>query len=288
MKPNKGFCRLNVILATEAPIGVIFRRGPTNWVQLIKWETDSDTFTPGQWFRGRIYTERCDLSPDGSKLVYFAAKYHRWATIGGSSYWESWTAISKLPYFTALALWNDVGTYGGGGYFENDLTVCLGRVQVEPHPNHVPPSWFRVKPANMPVDHFWRMQQNGWKVISLGGKFKEGGRYISVYETPVICQKDSQDGNYRLTMELTGFNYKKYGGITLITYSLKRLKDSELLLLNDTWADWDQQHRLVYAEAGKLYSAKIEPNGITPTLLADFNLNKPELIQSPDWAKTWD
>ena len=59
-------CRLSVILAREAPVGVIFRRGPAKWVQIIHWNTATDTFTPGQWFHGKIDPERSDLSPDGT------------------------------------------------------------------------------------------------------------------------------------------------------------------------------------------------------------------------------
>lgn len=64
----KPHCRLFVILARSSPTGVIFRRGPTKWVQLIKWNTDDDSFEAGQWFHGRIYEHRCDMSPDGSKV----------------------------------------------------------------------------------------------------------------------------------------------------------------------------------------------------------------------------
>ena len=45
-------CRLPVILARAAPIAVIFRRGPSKLVELIKWHTDTDTFERGQWFKG--------------------------------------------------------------------------------------------------------------------------------------------------------------------------------------------------------------------------------------------
>jgi hypothetical protein len=31
--------RVNFLLATEAPIGVIFRGGPSNWVEVLKWNT---------------------------------------------------------------------------------------------------------------------------------------------------------------------------------------------------------------------------------------------------------
>ncbi len=40
-------CRLSVILARDATVGVIFRRGPTNWTQVIRWNTATDTFDAG-------------------------------------------------------------------------------------------------------------------------------------------------------------------------------------------------------------------------------------------------
>jgi hypothetical protein len=37
-------CRLFILFARSAPRAVIFRRGPTEWFQLILWHTDGDTF----------------------------------------------------------------------------------------------------------------------------------------------------------------------------------------------------------------------------------------------------
>src|SRR6266496_5416829 len=96
--PHHPHARLHVLLAREAPIAVILRRGPTNWVQMIKWRTDTDTFESGQWFHGRVYVESCDLSPDGQLLVYFAGKFNQ-KTMQDDKF--AWTAISKPPYFTA-------------------------------------------------------------------------------------------------------------------------------------------------------------------------------------------
>lgn len=41
-------CRLAVFLATGAPLGVVLRRGPSDWTQLIYWDRRSDRFEPGQ------------------------------------------------------------------------------------------------------------------------------------------------------------------------------------------------------------------------------------------------
>ena len=73
----KSPARLHAILARRGPNAVVFRRGPSDKVAVIGWNRSNDTFTLGQWFRGRIYPLRSDLSPKGEYLIYFAAKYGR-------------------------------------------------------------------------------------------------------------------------------------------------------------------------------------------------------------------
>ena len=80
---------LFVILARNAHDAVIFRRGPSKEVLLIKWDRKKDTFETGQWFKGRIFERRCDLSPSGDLLVYLAAK-HKGPI-------HTWTAVSRPP-----------------------------------------------------------------------------------------------------------------------------------------------------------------------------------------------
>lgn len=67
--------RIHAIIARERRRAVVFRRGPSKKVAVIGWNLNTDEFTTGQWFKGRIYEYRCDLSPDGRYLLYFAAKY---------------------------------------------------------------------------------------------------------------------------------------------------------------------------------------------------------------------
>lgn len=73
--------RLHVILAREAPKAVVFRRGPSGRVCTVGWDLETDTFTMGQWLKGRIYEYRSDLSPDGSLMIYFATDFRRPNTI---------------------------------------------------------------------------------------------------------------------------------------------------------------------------------------------------------------
>lgn len=108
------------MLAHRAPYAVIIRRGPSKHVCTVGWDRKTDTFEVGQWFNGRIYPERADLSPDGRHLIYFAAK-HDWSlpTKG------TWTAISRAPYLKAISIWAKGDTWFGGGLFLNDNTALL-------------------------------------------------------------------------------------------------------------------------------------------------------------------
>ena len=72
--------RLFVIMAKSAPVAVIVKRGPARWAQLVLWNTVSDGLTDGAWLRGRIYAEKCDLSPDGQLFVYAAFQGQRLGT----------------------------------------------------------------------------------------------------------------------------------------------------------------------------------------------------------------
>ena len=114
--------RLYVLLASEAPVGVVLRRGPTKLVQIFMWNRDTDNFTEGQWFKGRIYGDRSDVSPDGRHMIYFAMGGLAWPI--PETGW-TWTAICELPSLKAKALWGQGDTWGGGGMFLSNDTFWL-------------------------------------------------------------------------------------------------------------------------------------------------------------------
>ena len=55
----------------DADAAIVFRRGPSDWFHLLKWDMLNDTFQSGAWFKGSMYPEKCDLSPDGSLFLCF-------------------------------------------------------------------------------------------------------------------------------------------------------------------------------------------------------------------------
>lgn len=120
---------LFVIQASNVPIAVILRRGPSCWYHLIKWDTRTDTFTQGAWIKGRIYEDKCDVSPDGELFLYFVHQGSRVNT----SFTDAWTAVSRVPHLKALTLWPQGTTYGGGGRFVNRREIALRGVVNSPH-----------------------------------------------------------------------------------------------------------------------------------------------------------
>jgi hypothetical protein len=127
----KPACRLFVLPAREAPRAVVLRRGPAAWAHVLLWHTDTDELVPGAWFRGRIYEERCDVSPDGELLLYFALQGRKFQT----DYKGSWTAVSRAPWLEALTLWPQGDTWGGGGRFTGRREIVL-RIPGSAHPEH--------------------------------------------------------------------------------------------------------------------------------------------------------
>src|SRR5687768_6599599 len=160
--------RIFGVVARAAPRIVLIRRGPSKRVLLLTWDTRRHEFHCGQWFKGRIYEERCDLSPRGEHFIYLAANHK------APPY--AWTAVSRPPYLTALVLWPNLGTWGGGGLFESEHNIALNS-----HCGLAPADGFRV-PGNLKVVPIgtWmgrgeddpirsvRMKRDGWLLADPG------------------------------------------------------------------------------------------------------------------------
>ncbi|MEJ2204172.1 MAG: hypothetical protein P8170_08680 [Gemmatimonadota bacterium] len=109
--------RIFCVPATESPVLAVLRRGPSSWCHVGRWNVQEWTYEPGAWFRGRLFPQKCDVSPDGRWLAYSAHK--------ASAQWPAGTiyeAISRLPWLHALAAWEAGSTYTRGIRFDSDST----------------------------------------------------------------------------------------------------------------------------------------------------------------------
>jgi len=286
-QPHTASCSLNVLLAKDAPKGVVLRRGPSKWVQLILWHTDTDSFEEGQWFRGRIYPGGCDLSPDGSLFLYLARK-DKTPARQQSSYTHKWMAVSRPPYFTALALWPLGDTLYGGGVFLNNAAVLLNRESAQAHPDHQPQG-LRVS-ASLELDHMRKSSRDGWSLVQEGRFFFEKRRQpghplgtgITIH--PYIWQKYHPGKHFLLVTEASREpDFKTIFSHALVdTVSGKRTE-----IKGATWVDWDQEGRLVFAKDGRLFASETPQSALEVHMIADFRANTPASILSPDWAKRW-
>lgn len=281
--------RIYMLFARESPTAVIFRRGPSDWFQLLKWNTATDTFERGQWFHGRLYEHRSDLSPDGALLIYFARKITR-RTLADKEYTYAWTAISKPPFLTALALWPKGDCWHGGGLFLDDTHVQLNhkRDVATPHPDHQPRGIHVVLRKNVHGEdeplYADRLERDGWKLQS---KWEvENLGYPEMFRTrhPEVRQKDGSDGvAIRLTRSISGLDYAE-------EFALVKADTSLVVPIEEAnWVEWDQQGRLVFARHGKIFAGGISSEGrLAEHLLVDLNNEKPETFSSPETAKAWE
>jgi hypothetical protein len=104
--------RLHLYFAKQSSRVVILRQGASKVFRMILWDRANDHFEDGQWLKHKVYTERCDISPDGAHFLYFALNGD-WSGASKGSY----TVICRPPWFTALALFPQGDTWGGGGMF---------------------------------------------------------------------------------------------------------------------------------------------------------------------------
>ena len=222
---NKSTTRLFVILARDASVGVIFRRDPSKQVQPIKWDTSNDRFEYGQWLKGRIYERRCDLSPSGDKLIYLAAKWKKPI--------DSWTAISKPPFLTALVLWPNLGAWGGGGLFEYENSIALNH-RFDMDKGQLAKGFSLPKNINVkPLGEFsghgeddpiyqQRLLRDGWILIERGKAIEHpydpSSKIWITFDPPITYQKVKK--GFVLLMQIKG-HHEWNGPNHIVEYSIK-------------------------------------------------------------------
>jgi len=252
------------LLASTASTAVLFRRGPSRWTRLYTWNTRTDTITPGSWFTGRLYEWMSDLSPDGQHLLYVARNEspHRKQAAKESLGAESmvtWTALCCPPWVRALGLWNASDGWSGGGIFTDNRTVHLNHL-AKGLKALIEPTGFTIRG----LDNSARvsmllkaMERTGWQLTAV-----PEGRGLGEAH-PMIFRKKALEMRF-----ITSPKYRRY-----VTY---RWFGPEVIpeLEGATWADLDQQGRLIIASAGHLYGLQ----GTKVQELMDLNLDQPRRL----------
>ncbi len=261
---------------------MILRRGPSAWVQLILWDRARDAFTPGQWFHGRVYERRSDLSPDGRHFIYFAAKHGR--ARDDDDIGEAWTAISRPPYFTALTLWPNLGSWYGGGVFTGAKRIELDATcTLTPHPKFKTPPLRIAAMAGATAPWEQRLLRDGW-VLAERGFDPRTHRRVGARE---IWRKSHPGAAVTLCREVEDVDFQRYGGPYGETFWIETADDL-IPLPGAAWAEWEDWDHIVTVEGGCLKRTGLGPKGLAePEMLFDFNPLRPEEVATPDWARKW-
>ncbi len=108
-------------MARDAPVGVVLYRRSHLTTYVLKLD-HKDRLIKGSRFYGRLFPERCDVSPDGKLFIYFAMRGKK---TDGKADPATWTAISEPPSLHALVFCPNGSTWGGGGAFLDKKQLIL-------------------------------------------------------------------------------------------------------------------------------------------------------------------
>jgi hypothetical protein len=268
--------RLHVLMASQAPVGLVIRRGPSKSVATILWDRRRDRFKLGQWLKGRIYERRSDLSPEGKYFIYFAMN-GKWHSRGGGS----WTAISRAPYLKALAFFPKGDCWHGGGlwtsrarYWLNDghgHLVLRNTTTVRRDETYQPAANYGGECLGV---YYPRLLRDGWALVERValGKWKHKD----------IFEKQLAKGWVLRKIAHAELGAPQGKGCYWDEHELVRPASNSVIAYSAwEWADRDGE-RLVWAAGGKLSCARIGKNGLrNETELYDFGRMAFVNVQAP-------
>jgi hypothetical protein len=266
--------RLYAMIAARVPLAVVFRRGPSDWWQVSRWDLDSGQLEAGAWFHGTLYPRRCDLSPDGQFLYYFALKGAPGDFLGGT-----YSAVSKAPWLSALAAWAEVGTWGRGYHFAAGRDRAIARVDIGSL-SQLPYS-LRVNPAVQ----YAAERRRGWSEHETCPPRAPDDAWDE--RRQAVLAKPRPGGGGRLILTDHGWDPAHAIEGRHPTYRIEGGRHPGEL--DDVvWADWDARGRLLVATAhGTLEMRGLSGRSITVDVAHDLAPLAPAPAPAPEWATRW-
>ena len=264
--------RLFAILARDAPVGVVFVRGPTRRCTMLRWNLEQDEFEQGQTLHGRVYPRRCDLSRDGTHMIAMLGKHGR-RDPGG------YTVVCRPPHFTALAFHAAGHCWNGGGLFHDDGSYWIDegygfdgphrRVPDAPRRRDAPPGGTAEGKGEDPVLYPQRLMRDGWSYEGV----RPHGALCLVFHRHVAGT------TLRKTLYASSRGNGPNGTGVWETHELE--DEAGLVALGDEWAEADGD-TVVYAREGRLYRiAPDEARGPRPGPILDARVLVPAQVEAP-------
>ncbi|MEO8705963.1 MAG: hypothetical protein ABI867_38380 [Kofleriaceae bacterium] len=252
---------LSILRARAAPVAVIFRRGPTKAVRMVRWQMTTDELVHGQWFAGRVYPERCDVSPDGELVVYFAMRRG-----------DTFNAVSRPPYFTPLCVWEEGGTWGGGGAWvtNTELRLRANPAVMQPAAGFTLPAWLELGWLTGGFDRdTWQPLDSGARPFT-ARKPHPVVTGLELWRRPAPTIYDDNTDRHAFAFQIV---------------DRAQLRDE---LGTADWADWHPSGDLAIARDGVIQRTATTRRALGATAtVADFNADVFEKQAPPAWALAW-
>jgi hypothetical protein len=268
--------RIHILPAREKPVAVILRRKPSKCFHVMKWNTLTDEIEHGSWFRGKLYSLRCDVSFDGEWMVYLA--------MGATA--DTWNGICRPPWLKTVVDGENMGAWFGGGYWAEPEKLMLNGWELPKLPkgerSELPfktapyrPSWGEDEGVL-----FARLERDGWRRAGeLGREYQVPGtkRFL------IVCENDpgwtSQPTERHPVLRMVYRGYLHRGR----TYGFHIEGDPERLGPGVEWATWDRAGQLLVARAGGVerYTLQAMTSGGPPTRIDFEELRPPPVPPRP-------
>lgn len=291
-QPNTTTARIFFLKSRIANSAIVFRRGPTDWIQMSIWNLDNDTLEPGQWINKKVPMRNCDISPSGKYLIY---------TVDNFENGNSRTVICKPPFWTGLTVWEhgDLLFDTGGGVFADEKTVILNLKSMQAHEHYPVPSHltidtfqtqkeYSLSKGHVNLLHEYRQEINGWTEQNDPAFIQQ--ELNLQHLAPIVPKLWKKTITNSTALYWIGFyDSEQRKNVDLFYLGRKEIK----IKLDDvSWADIDHRNRIIAAKGGKLYASKIATDGSVAytnlEMLHDLNALQPISIPTPLNRKTWD
>lgn len=256
--------RLHALMAQQAPIVLVFRRGPSDWYHLLRWHLKTNVLEPGVWVRKQLHPRCFDLSADGELLIY---------QLSGAfdGFYRVYEGVARAPWLHPLTSWEGQGPAGLGWRFVKTSSGQGERMTVQAGEKK-----FTLQEQE-PIA-FRRERRCGWTAApDCPPPDRRDGQ-----PHPVILQKPSPNGQILLRLNGTAVDIVRENSAS---YELVYAPDRRVALDDTVWAEWDSEGRLLTATAqGWLHMEELK--GETRVKIASHDLANltPDPKPAPAWA----
>jgi len=237
--PYPPYARLFVLLSQDRTRNIVLRRGPSRQVACFLWNRKNDTFELGQWLKGKVYDHRSDISPDGKHWIYLAMS---------AKNADTWTAVSRTPWFTALDYYPWCGLFLNNFSYQLNGSGAQNGQRRNSGLNDMKSTGRKdgVGRMHWGTLHLRRLLRDGWEHISspydTGDHLTRVSKHISTKWTLVKCIGGGQRENRSLDQE---------------KHELINRHDGTVIKFHHwEWADLDEG-KIVFAMHGCMHRAPI-------------------------------